>query len=283
MFKPLYAFRTLLVLSISLLLVDASGQENDALETSKVLVETSFGDMTVELYNETPEHRDNFLKLVKDGYYDGLLFHRIIADFMVQGGDPDSRGAAAGKQLGQGGPGYTLPAEIVPGLVHQKGALAAARLGDGQNPEKRSSGSQFYIVDGKRFSANELQRLVESKKSRYYQVKGRNFLNEPENKELKDRYAQAKRENDTEELKEIELEMRAWVEERFGAPIIVEYTPEQVASISTEGGAPHLDGEYTIFGQVVDGLEVIDKLAAVAKDGTDRPLEDINMKMQIIE
>jgi len=198
---------------------------------SRVEIRTELGTMVVELYNETPQHRDNFLKLAKEHYYDSLLWHRVIPAFMVQGGDPNSKHAAAGVPLGNGGPGYTVPAEIVPGLTHKKGALAAARQGDQVNPTKASSGSQFYIVQGKPFTAAELDMVVQ-----------RNG--------------------------------------RFGTP--VSYTPEQVQAYSTVGGAPHLDGAYTVFGEVVEGLDVIDRIAAVERNPMDRPLTDIHMWMRVL-
>ena len=197
-----------------------------------VEVRTDMGRMVVALYNETPEHRDNFLKLVQEGFYDSLLFHRVIPGFMVQGGDPESRSAAPGQMLGNGGPGYTVPAEIVPGLVHTKGALAAARQGDQVNPEKRSSGSQFYLVQGKPFQPNELD-MVAQRASRY------------------------------------------------GTPVT--YSEEQKETYATEGGAPHLDGSYTVFGEVVEGLDVIDRIAAVQRDGRDRPVSDVRMFMRVLE
>ena len=192
-----------------------------------VKIETSYGDMVVKLYNETPLHRDNFIKLVKDGTYNDLLFHRVINQFMIQGGDPKSRDAKPGQMLGDGELGYTLPAEFVPGLYHKKGALAAARQADAVNPEKRSSSCQFYIVQGTTWDANRLK----------------------------------------------------MVEQRMGKT----FTPEQVQVYATVGGTPFLDGDYTVFGEVVEGMEVIDKIAAVTCGPNDRPVEDVKMKMYIIE
>lgn len=161
-------------------------------EMTKILLKTTMGDITIGLYNETPLHRDNFIKLVTEKFYDGVLFHRVIQNFMIQTGDPDSKTAAKGQALGTGGPGYTIPAEIVPTLQHKRGAVAAARLGDQVNPNRESSGSQFYIVDGMR-------------------------------------------------------------------------------------GAPHLNGQYTVFGEVLSGMETVDKIAAQPKDGRDRPQQDIKI------
>ena len=196
-------------------------------ERTTVLISTSFGDMVVELYNETPQHRDNFVKLVKERFYDGTLFHRIIPNFMIQGGDPDSKGAAPNIQLGNGGPGYTIPAELVDGLYHKKGVLAAARLGDAVNPKKESSGSQFYIVQGQVFTEEKLR--------------------------------------------------------SFGVRSGKKYTEEQTKTYGTIGGTPHLDGAYTVFGEVVKGLEVIELIANLKRDKNNRPLKDVEMSISIIK
>lgn len=185
---------------------------------TKVLIKTSMGDITIALYNETPQHRDNFIKLVKEGYYDGVLFHRIIQGFMIQTGDPDSKTAKPGQRLGMGGPSYRIPAEFVPTLFHQRGAVAAAR---DNNLAKASSGSQFYIVDGKTYDEN--------------------YLN--------------------------------MISQRTGKT----FTDEQKHVYSTVGGAPFLDGDYTVFGEVVSGMIIVDKIAAQEKDANDRPLEDIKI------
>lgn len=193
-------------------------------ERCLVEIETNFGTMTAELYNATPKHRDNFIKLAEEGYFNDLLFHRVISGFMIQGGDPDSRNAPAGKSLGSGGPSYQIPAEFVDSLCHLKGALAAARTG---NPEKKSSGSQFYIVQGS--PVNE-QMLTQTETMRRFH-----------------------------------------------------YTPEQRASYLADGGTPQLDQEYTVFGRVIKGLDVIDKIAAVEKAPGDRPLKDVKMKIRVIK
>jgi peptidyl-prolyl cis-trans isomerase B (cyclophilin B) len=184
-------------------------------------IETEFGTMKVKLYNSTPKHRDNFIKLANEGFYDDLLFHRVISGFMVQGGDPDSKGAAPDARLGGGGPGYLIDEEI--GALHVKGALAAART---SNPEKKSSGSQYYIVQGKPQSDGALD-AIESQKG-------------------------------------------------------VKYSPEQRELYKTLGGTPQLDNEYTVFGEVVEGIEVVDKIAAVQTAPGDRPLEDVKMKVRIL-
>jgi len=194
-------------------------------ERCLVEIETEFGTMTAELYNSTPKHRDNFIKLAEEGYYNDLLFHRVINGFMIQGGDPDSRNAPPGKALGMGGPSYQIPAEFVDSLFHVKGALSAART---NNPEKKSSGSQFYIVQGGGPVKEEMLNQIEAMK---------NF----------------------------------------------HYTPEQRAEYLQLGGTPHLDRDYTVFGRVIKGLDVIDKIAAVKTAPGDRPVQDVKMKMRIIK
>jgi len=205
------------VIAFMLLMLFSCGEKR-----TKALISTNLGDITIELYDETPQHRDNFVKLANDGFYNETLFHRVIKEFMIQGGDPDSKGAAPGVRLGSGGPGYTVPAEILPQFFHKKGAVAAARLGDGANPEKNSSGCQFYIVHGKAFSDSELDRMKN--------------LNEER----------------TKTYKEI-------------------------------GGTPFLDDNYTVFGEVVSGMDVLDKIAAVQTQPGDRPVEDVKMTVSIVK
>lgn len=192
----------------------------------KVAIHTPYGDIVVKLYNETPLHRDNFIKLVKTKMLDSTLFHRVIKGFMIQGGDPQSKRAKAGEVLGGGDLGYTVPAEIVPGLLHKKGALCAARMGDQVNPERESSASQFYIVQGRVYTPEEIN-LIRT---------------------------------------------------RYGMAI----SPEQEAAYTTVGGTPHLDGAYTVFGEVVSGLEVIDLISAQETDANDRPLQDIPMTVTLL-
>ena len=190
-------------------------------ELTKVVFKTSMGDITIALYDNTPLHKENFLKLVKENYYDGILFHRIIQGFMIQTGDPDSKGAPAGKMLGSGGPDYTIPAEFRKENYHKRGAVAAARQADQVNPTKASSGSQFYIVDGKTFTKEQLNQITMG----------------------------------------------------YGTS----FTEEQTKVYTTIGGAPFLDMQYTVFGEVVEGMDVVDKIAAQKKDRFDRPFNDIKI------
>lgn len=202
-------------------------EEETKEKTTMVIISTDLGKMKAVLYNETPLHKENFIKLAKEGYFDGCLFHRVIDGFMIQGGDPDSKTAKPGQMLGQGGPGYTIPAEFKQELIHKKGALAAARMADQVNPQKASSGSQFYIAQGKSYTENELNMLSS----------------------------------------------------RMGKA----FNKQQMEAYTTVGGVPFLDYEYTVFGEVVEGLEVIDKIAAVEKDRRDRPVQDIKMTIKVVE
>ena len=192
-----------------------------------IKIETDHGDMVIRLYDQTPGHRDNMLKLIGESFYEGHIFHRVIKDFMIQGGDPHSVDAEKGQRLGTGGPGYTIPAEFNESFIHKKGALAAARMGDQVNPEKASSGSQFYIVQGREYTADMLKKL----------------------------------------------------EERRSSP----FTPEAIEAYTTLGGTPHLDGAYTVFGEVVEGLDVVDRIASSQTDSYSRPLEDIVYRITLVK
>lgn len=211
-------FKTVLYVSLATILLTLVACKE---KEYQAVISTEFGDITILLYNSTPKHRDNFIKLVKEGFYDDLLFHRVIDQFMIQGGDPASKTAAAGVPLGSGGPGYEIEAEI--GAPHLRGALAAART---PNPEKKSSGSQFYIVTGRPVSERELDQIQISKKITYN-----------------------------------EAQRKLYIE---------------------EGGYPSLDMEYTVFGEVLSGMDVVDKISKVEKDQRDRPLNDVRMKIKMI-
>lgn len=200
------------------LLLSSCGSYNHA------LISTDMGDIKIVLYDETPAHKKNFVELVEKGFYDGLLFHRVMSGFMVQGGDPDSKGAPAGTLLGNGGPGYTIPHEI--GAPHIRGTVAAARQPDAVNPQKASSGSQFYIVHGRKFKDAELDQFEQRKNIKYNDVQRKLY--------------------------------------------------------KETGGAAMLDGDYTVFGEVVEGMDVVDKIAAVSKDAKNRPHTDIKMTVKLV-
>ena len=245
---------------------------------SKVLIKTPLGDITVRLYDETPLHRDNFLKLAREGYYDGTLFHRVIKNFMVQGGDPDSRGASPTAHLGAGGPDYTIPAEFNKSLIHKKGALAAARQGDEVNPEKRSSGSQFYIVTGEIYSAGKLTQLERQMAQQQLQ----NIFNGLV-VDNRSRIIELRKNRDNAGLMALQEDLQkktyALAKEQ-GEP---KYTPEQREVYTSIGGTPFLDQNYTVFGEVEEGLDVVDKIQLVRTQTGDRPVEDITMQISVLE
>ncbi|MDE6741132.1 MAG: peptidylprolyl isomerase [Muribaculaceae bacterium] len=233
-------------------------------------IATTAGNIKIRLYDDTPLHRDNFLKLAKEGYYDGVLFHRVIKDFMVQTGDPDSKEAPAGASLGSGGPGYTIPAEIeYPKHYHKYGALAAARTGDNMNPERKSSGSQFYIVTGKKYSPQQLSRMeqmsVQKQLQSYFMDLQRQHA---------DTIRQLRLAKDSVALENLRQEL---IKETEANVKPVTMTEEQVRDYSTVGGTPHLDGQYTVFGEVLEGMDTVEKIQNAATDGHDRPQEDIRI------
>lgn len=245
------------------------------MENPIVTFETNYGVIKVKLYNETPLHRDNFIKLAEEHYFDSLLFHRVIENFMIQAGDPNSKGAAPGVMLGTGGPGYTIPAEFNPNLIHKKGALAAARLGGPQNPKKESSGSQFYIVVGQKVPMEQLDAMAAQKSE---QAKGdyiQTQLFKPENKDVLNELITLQKAGDRENF------MIKWnaFEEKYADSLktipTYNYTENQKNIYQTIGGTPHLDMDYTVFGEVIDGLSVVDSIAAVKTDRANRPLEDV--------
>ena len=245
---------------------------------SKVLIKTPLGDITVRLYDETPLHRDNFLKLAREGYYDGTLFHRVIKNFMVQGGDPDSRGASPTAHLGAGGPDYTIPAEFNKSLIHKKGALAAARPGHEVNPEKRSSGSQFYIVTGEIYSAGKLTQLERQMAQQQLQ----NIFNGLV-VDNRSRIIELRKNRDNAGLMALQEDLQkktyALAKEQ-GEP---KYTPEQREVYTSIGGTPFLDQNYTVFGEVEEGLDVVEKIQLVRTQPGDRPVEDITMQVSVLE
>ena len=242
----------------------------------KVKIQTMFGDIVVRLYDETPIHRDNFVKLVKEGYYDGTLFHRVIKDFMIQGGDPDSKDAPIGKMLGVGGPDYTLEAEIKDGLFHKRGALAAARQGDEVNPERRSSGSQFYIVWGQKYNERQLRQFAKQLKMQKVQAVFNQLASEH-----RDEIKQMRRERNRAGLQELQDRLAAEAEQQ--AKDYAGLIEEQQKIYSTVGGTPHLDGQYTVFGEVEEGLDVVELIQNSATGRWDRPVDDIKMKISVIE
>lgn len=240
----------------------------------KVKIETSVGDIIVKLYNETPQHRDNFIKLADKGTYEGTLFHRVIKDFMVQAGDPESKNAPKDKMLGSGDVGYTIPAEFVyPKYFHKKGALSAARQGDNVNPEKASSGCQFYIVTGTVYNDTILQNM-EMQKNQQRLNKIFTGLAQKYSKEI----FKMRKAGDQEGVMNLQDSLINVAQEQLKAEGEFRFTSEQREAYTTIGGTPHLDNEYTVFGEVLEGLDVVDAIQNVKTNRADRPEEDVVIK-----
>jgi len=256
--------------------------QNKGGKETKVAIKTNLGTITVKLYNETPIHRDNFIRLVKKHYYDSLLFHRVIKNFMIQAGDPYSKTAKNGTPLGNGGPGYTLPAEIKFGLYHKRGALAAAREPDNVNPKKRSSGSQFYIVQGRKFTDDELNKMEKRIQNSQRNELAIKFLSKPENRAMKFKLDSLYKNHMTDEIKEFSKEIvDKAMKDANQTPFM--FTLEERKIYKTQGGTPHLDSQYTVFGEIVSGFDVLDKIANVKTNSNDRPFQDIRIiSMKII-
>lgn len=271
-----------LILSLGLLLISKSGI-SQTFSPEIIQISTTYGNMKVRLFNETPKHRDNFIKLVKEHFYDSLLFHRVINGFMIQGGDPDSKHADSNKLLGDGDLSYTVPAEFVPELCHKKGMLCAARNGDDINPSKASSACQFYIVQGKVRDDKELKNYEKRINKTLIEKIKTDLLSKPENQLLNEKIASFKASKNNDSL--------LFYTKQLDEKIMIEYEktehytfkPEHQKIYKTIGGTPHLDSNYTIFGEVIEGLEVIDKIAESATNKDDRPLTDIRMTVKLIE
>jgi len=245
-------------------------------DKSLVSIKTEFGEIKVKLYDETPLHKENFLKLVNEGFYNDLLFHRVINNFMIQGGDPDSKNAEAGKRLGGGSLGYTIPAEFVPKYFHKKGALAAARKGGPSNLEKRSSASQYYIVQGRIFSTEKLDSMEMMKNSRI-----KNDLQKKMFQDATSEINEFRNNNDQAGFNVFVVDLREKVDSIFEADLKFKFTKEQREIYTTIGGYPSLDGGYTVFGEVIEGLDVLDKISVVETDKYNRPLKDIKMEVEM--
>jgi len=245
-----------------------TSQEKDYVFT----LQTKYGDISLILYDQTPLHKKNFIKLAKEGLYDSTTFHRVISQFMIQGGDINAKPGYEGKI------DYLVPGEFVDTLIHQRGALAAARQADNVNPERKSNGCQFYIVQGKVFSQAEL--TVDLQKVNVYL---RNLAQVPGYETILQDLDTIYREEGNDRLTEEMLKLVPVMEERFGTSFKIPMDKQRLKVYTTVGGAPHLDGTYTVFGRVVDGMDVVDKIASVETDASYKPLEDIYMKVKIKE
>lgn len=235
-----------------------------------VKFETSYGDMYAVLFDETPKHKENFVSLAQAGRFDSTDFHRVIKDFMIQGGD------VFGKEGLPQEDWYTLPAEIKPGLIHEKGMIAAARMGNNVNPERRSSGSQFYIVQGKVYDRNELvvdMRLLSETFFKYMQLGS--------NKELMEKYQQLYQAQEFDAINEMMLASKSDLESFYNINLEKNMTKQQIDAYTTVGGTPHLDNEYTVFGKVIQGLDVMEKIAAVETGPRDKPVDPVYMKVSV--
>ena len=279
-----YKFLAIILMAATINSCGAGSSQNAKAQTAdketKVLIKTTVGDITIKLYNETPQHRDNFIKLVEEHFYDSILFHRVIKDFMVQAGDPESKNAEKGVQLGAGGPGYNIPAEFVyPKYFHKRGALSAARQADQVNPERQSSGSQFYIVTGKKYGKYDLQDMEKQ-------------LSDQQGQAIFDRLVAQNRDSimnlqlagDNDGLLKLQDELIAKTEAELKEKGPFKFTKEQVDAYMDEGGTPFLDNQYTVFGEVVDGMRTVDKIESAGTDMADRPRKDIRIiTMEIVK
>lgn len=272
----------LTLIAICITACNSRQQKSTNMEKSnetQVLLETTLGNITVKLYNETPRHRDNFIKLAKEGVYDSTLFHRVIKNFMIQAGDPESKHASDTATLGNGDVGYTIPAEFNPKFFHKKGVLAAARTGDEVNPERASSGCQFYIVTGRKFSEAQMINM----ENQMNEARLENVFNTLARKHMKEIYKMRKA-GDNEGLLELQDSLEAQARDIVAKEPALKFTPEQIKAYTTVGGAPHLDGAYTIFGEVTDGMDVVEKIEGAKTNRTDRPVTDIRiLKATVLE
>ena len=245
---------------------------------TRVRLETNLGNITLKLYNETPLHRDNFIKLVKEGIYDSTLFHRVIKNFMCQAGDPNSKTAPDTAMLGDGDVGYTVPAEFrTPAIFHKRGVLAAAREGDDVNPEKASSGCQFYIVTGKKFTEAQLINMANQQN----QARLDTVFQQLARKHMKEIF-KLRKAGDNDALLELQDSLEAQARAIVKQEPAKTFTPEQIQAYTTVGGTPHLDGNYTVFGEVTEGMDVVEKIEISKTNRADRPLNNVRILKAVV-
>jgi peptidyl-prolyl cis-trans isomerase B (cyclophilin B) len=273
----IYSRFLFVLLLLNLALLQSCGNKKDYLITIK----TRYGNIKLVLYDQTPKHKDNFIKLAKTGFYDSLLFHRVIDDFMIQTGDPNTKKQSDPKFFGKGGPGYTIPPEFHPDLIHEKGVIAAARQGDNINPGKESNGSQFYIVEGMVYSDKSLRdsRINFNELYKYFG----NLVQRSGYQDLNEKVLQLQTENRVDELQTLILSYKDVIEDDYDIELDQPLSQKQIEAYTTIGGIPHLDGAYTVFGKVVDGLDVVEKIAAVPTDLADKPVQDVMMTIDVEE
>jgi cyclophilin family peptidyl-prolyl cis-trans isomerase len=257
--------------------------QGQTLSKETVILETEYGNMKIKLYEETPLHKANFLKLVDERFFDSLLFHRVIPDFMIQGGDHLSKRARPGDSLGHGDLGYSIPAEFNPALIHKKGRLCAARESDDINPKQESSASQFYIVMGKKRTLEDLKKYEERINKTHYTKCASEFMKTEEGKKLKQEYNRLKADNKLDSAAVINTKIEEIIQKEHLKTPEYKFSQAQIDVYTTVGGTPHLDGTYTVFGEVIEGLDIIDKIAVVKRDQRDRPVNDIRMKMRLVK
>jgi cyclophilin family peptidyl-prolyl cis-trans isomerase len=261
-----------------LFLVSCSKPKNDLVE-----ITTPYGKIVVKLYDKTTLHHDNFLRLAESGYYNGTLFHRVINQFMIQGGDPDSKHAKPGQLLGDGDTTYTIPFEYVPEYIHKKGVLAAARENDDVNPLKASSGTQFYIVQGKKFTDEGLEVVELKVERRTKQYILMDILKRQGDTTVLSEFKALVDRRDTANIRKVIEKYHDAVEVAYLKTKPFKLTDTQREVYKTIGGTPHLDGAYTVFGEVVSGMDIVERIAAMKTDTNDRPVIDIPMSMKVIE
>ena len=264
---------------LAILLVACTSKPKETL----VSITTPYGEIIVKLYDSTAQHKVNFINLTDAGYFNGTLFHRVIQKFMIQGGDPDSKNALPGALLGEGDTNYTVPFEYVPSYLHKRGAFAAARESDDVNPAKSSSASQFYIVQGKVFTNDELDAVELKVERRTKQYILMDLLKKEGKEDELKAFRQMSDRRDTASIRQIINKYRNAVEARYMRTKPFRLTDKQRSVYTTVGGTPHLDGAYTVFGDVVSGMEIVDQIAAVHTDTNDRPVQDIRMTIKVLK
>jgi peptidylprolyl isomerase len=271
-------FFKILLLLIAVVFIISSKNKPTIVE-----INTTLGNIEILLYDDTPLHKENFLKLIKQGFYDDVLFHRVIKDFMIQAGDPDSKNAPSGKLLGMGDVGYTLPAEFNAKYTHKRGALAAARMGDNINPGKESSGCQFYIVQGSKQSTQGIDMIERQRIANYKNQLIKYFLSNVSNRNYYDSLVEAQNVGNNIKYNEIVAQIEQVLEKEIKELDSLKYTSTQKKEYIENGGTPFLDFEYTVFGEVIKGMDVVEKIASVDADSNNRPKEDIKIKIKILK